>query len=192
MHQPGDDGAFQQVAPVLGEDDALGWLPHLVPGPADPLQPARHRQRRLHLDDEVHRAHIDAQLQGAGGDERRQAALLEHLLDDQSLLPSQRAVMRPDQVLARQLVELERQPLREPPAVGEHDGAAMAPDELQDARIHRRPDARPLLPCRGRSAGCLLERDGLTETAHVVHGHDHLEQQRLAHPGIHDGHRSRG
>ena len=126
MHQPRDDGALQQVAAVLGEDDALGRLADLVAGPTDPLQPARHRQRRLHLDDEVDRAHVDAQLERAGGHERGQPALLEHLLDDQPLLARQRAVMRPDQVLARQLVELERQPLREPPAVGEHDGAAMA------------------------------------------------------------------
>ncbi len=141
VHQPRDDGRLEEVAAVLGEDDAPRWLADLVAGAPDALQPAGDRERRLDLDDEVHGAHVDAQLQRAGGHERRQPALLEQLLDEQPLLAGEGAMVGPDEVLAGQLVELERQALREPAAVGEDDGAAMRADELQDARVDRRPDA---------------------------------------------------
>ena len=39
----------------------------------------------------------------------------------ESLLARQRAVMRADELLAGELVELEREPLGEPPAVDEDD-----------------------------------------------------------------------
>ena len=41
VHPAGDDRAFEQVAAVLREDDALARRPDLVTGPADPLEPAR-------------------------------------------------------------------------------------------------------------------------------------------------------
>ena len=39
--------------------------------------------------------------------------------------------------------------------------------------------------------GCSLERDGLAKAAHVVDRDDDLEFERLAHPGVDDGHRPR-
>ncbi len=38
-----------------------------------------------------------------------------------------------------------------------------------------------------RPAGSLVQRDDLPQATHVVDGNDHLEFQRLAHPGIDDG-----
>ena len=63
MHLARDDGALEQIAAVLGEDDALRWLADLVTRPADSLQSAGDRSGRLDLDDEVHGAHVDAQLE---------------------------------------------------------------------------------------------------------------------------------
>ena len=63
VHPPGDDGALEQVAAVLREDDALARRPDLVPGPADALQAAGDAGRALDLDDEVDGAHVDAELQ---------------------------------------------------------------------------------------------------------------------------------
>ena len=93
-HPLGDHGGLHQVAAVLGEDHAGGDRAHLVPGAAHPLQPGGHRGRRLHLDDQVDRAHVDAQLQAGGGDHGGQPAGLEVLLDLGALLLGDRAVVR--------------------------------------------------------------------------------------------------
>jgi len=63
VHAPGHDRALEKVAAVLGEDHTLRWRPDLVAGPTDPLEAAGHRRRALDLDDEIDRAHVDAQLQ---------------------------------------------------------------------------------------------------------------------------------
>src|SRR6202022_2769328 len=48
-HALGDDRALEQVGPELGEETAAADLADPVAGAADPLQPARHRLRRLDL-----------------------------------------------------------------------------------------------------------------------------------------------
>ena len=73
VHRPRDGGAGDEVAAELREDDALADRVDLVAGAADALQAARHRRRRLDLDDEIDRAHVDAELERRGGDERRGA-----------------------------------------------------------------------------------------------------------------------
>ena len=72
---------LQQVAPDLGKMPPLRRLPDLVPGPADPLEAARDRLRRLDLHDQVDGAHVDAQLERRGGHQRRQLAGLQRVLD---------------------------------------------------------------------------------------------------------------
>ena len=101
LHPLDDDRGHDQVAPELGEDAALRRLAHLVAGPADALQPAGDRRRRLDLHDEVDGAHVDAQLEAAGGDQGRQLAGLQGVLDLQPLLPGDRAVVGPHQLLRR-------------------------------------------------------------------------------------------
>ena len=71
VHPPGDDGALEQVAAVLREDHALARRADLVAGPADALEAAGDARRALDLDDEVDRAHVDAELERARRDERR-------------------------------------------------------------------------------------------------------------------------
>ena len=77
VHAPGDDGALEQVAAELGEDATDADLIDAVPGAADALQPAGDGLGRLDLHYEVDGAHVDAELERAGGDEARQLAGLE-------------------------------------------------------------------------------------------------------------------
>ena len=92
-HPLGDDRALEQVGAELGEDPALGDGAELVSGAADPLDPAGHGLRRLDLDHEVDRAHVDPQLERGGGDEAGKLPRLEQLLDDLPLLAGERAVV---------------------------------------------------------------------------------------------------
>ena len=92
-HPLGDDGRLHQVAAVLGEDHPGGHRADLVPGPAHPLQPRGHGRRRLDLDHQVDRAHVDPELQAGGGDHGGQPSRLEVLLDLGALLLGHRAVV---------------------------------------------------------------------------------------------------
>ena len=186
VHPARHDGAFEQVAAVLREDHALARGADLVTRPADSLETAGHARRALDLDHEVDRAHVDPQLERARGDERRQPARLELLLDRQPLLAGDAAVVGPDQLLAGQLVEPLRESLREPAAVDEDDRAAVRPDLLEDRRVDRRPDARPAVRARRRAARLLVRRQDLAERGHVVDGDDDLEVERLARAGVDD------
>ena len=99
-HAPRDHRGLQQVAAVLRVERALAGLAHAVPGAADALQATRHRARRLDLDDQIDRAHVDAQLEAAGGDDGAQLAALQFVLDDDALLAGQRAVVGLHQFVA--------------------------------------------------------------------------------------------
>ena len=78
---------------------------------ADALHPRRHRGRRLDLHDEIDGAHVDPELEGRGGDDRRQAPRLERILDGDALLARDRAVVGADQLLSRQVVQRRGQAL---------------------------------------------------------------------------------
>ena len=69
VHALDDDGGLDEVAAVLGEELAPARLADLVAGPADALQAGGDRAGRLDLDDEVDRAHVDAELEARRGDE---------------------------------------------------------------------------------------------------------------------------
>ena len=66
-------------------------------GAADALQAAGHRRRRLDLNHQIDRAHVDAQLQAGRGDDGAQTSALEVVLDLGALLLADRAVMRAGQ-----------------------------------------------------------------------------------------------
>ena len=139
-HRTRDDRRLEQVAAELREDPALRDRVQLVPGAADALQPACHRLRALDLDDEVDRAHVDAELERRGRDEARDLPRLQELLDDEPLLPRQRPVMRAGELLLGELVDPQREPLGEAAVVDEDDGGAVRTNELEDRRVDRRPD----------------------------------------------------
>jgi hypothetical protein len=157
VHPARDHRALEQVAAVLREDDALAGCADLMPGPADALEAAGDARRALDLDDEVHGAHVDAQLQAGRGDQRGEAAVLERFLDLQALLAGDAAVVSPDQILTGQLVEPVGQAFGQTSRVGEDDRAVMAPDELEDPWVDGRPDARPEVRARGGTAGLISE-----------------------------------
>ena len=162
QHPPRDHRRLEQVGAELREDPALRDRAELVARAPDPLQPARDRLRRLDLDHEVDRAHVDAQLERRGGDQARDLAALEQLLDLDALLARQRAVVGARDLFLGQVVEAQREPLREAAVVDEHDRRAVRADELQDLRVDRRPDRLLLL-----------------RLAHVVERHDHLQVELL-------------
>ena len=92
-HALARDRGHHQVAAELREHAALRRLAHLVAGPPDALQAAGDRVGRLDLHDEIDGAHVDAELEAAGGDERGQRAGLERVLDLEPLLAGDRAVV---------------------------------------------------------------------------------------------------
>jgi hypothetical protein len=133
-----------------------------VAGAADALQAAGHGLRRLDLEDQVDRAHVDAELQRRRRHQARQLAGLELLLDHQALLAGERPVVgtgdlddRPTGLLVLlggQLVEAQGEALRATARVDEDDRRAVLAHQFQDLRVHRRPDrlARRLRAARRR------------------------------------------
>ena len=87
------DGGLREVAAVLGEQHPTAGLADLVAGAPDPLQRARDARRRLDLDDQVDRAHVDAELEAAGGHHAGQPSALQVVLDEGPLLLRDRAVV---------------------------------------------------------------------------------------------------
>ena len=92
-HPLDGDRGLREVAAVLGEQHPAADLADLVAGAADPLQGAGDARRRLDLDDQVDRAHVDAELEAAGRDHAGQPAALEVVLDERALLLGDRAVV---------------------------------------------------------------------------------------------------
>ena len=188
-HQPRDDRALEQVGAELREDPALRRVADAVPGAADALQPARDGLRRLDLQDEVDGAHVDAELERRGGDEARQLAGLQQLLDDEALLAGERAVVGAGDVdgralvaLVGELVEPQREALRRAPVVDEDDRRAVLLDQLEQLRVDRGPDRA----AGGLAAGQRVDVDGSSTRRRV--GLDHrldrhldLQVERLAH-----------
>ncbi len=200
-HPLGDHRGLDEIAAVLGEDDAPGDRADLVAGAAHPLEPGGDRRRRFHLDNEIDRAHVDAQLQTGGGDHGRQSARLQVLLHLGALLLGDRTVVRAGQqrrralggpglghqlgggvvlgqglpvgALVGDLVETVAQPLRQAAGVGEDDRGAVRLDQIGDLLLDLRPDGRLL----ARSA---VLYGGAAQLSHVLHRDDHREVEALA------------
>ena len=79
---------------MLGVEESARNFAHAVSGAAHALKCGSNRGRGSHLDYEVHVAHVDAQLQGAGGDYAAQGSALERLLDEGALFLGHGAVVR--------------------------------------------------------------------------------------------------
>ncbi len=94
LHPLDDDGRLEQVGPVLREDPAARDGAELVARTPDALEAAATDFGDSTWIDEVDRAHVDAELERRRGDEARDLALLEQLLDLEPLLAGERAVVR--------------------------------------------------------------------------------------------------
>jgi len=99
-------------------------------------------------------------------DEARDLAGLEQLLDLDALLARERPVVRTRDLPLGQLVQAQRQPLREAAVVDEEDRRAVLLHEPQQLRIDRGPDGRLL---------------GLT---HVLQRHHDLQVELLRRAGV--------
>ena len=156
-------------------------------GTSDPLHSARDRRRRLDLYDQIDRAHVDAELERAGRDERGETTGLEVILDAEPLLSRDRAMVRVDQLFACELVERAREALCEPPGVHEDKRRAVRADELEDLRVDRGPDRRAL--DRGHGPGWDLGR--LAQARHVLDRDFDAKLERLLPPGVQHANRAR-
>ncbi len=144
-HSLGDDRSLEQVAAVLWVQRAAAGLAHRVPGATNPLHAPRHGAGRLDLDHQIDGTHVDAQLERTGGDDAAQQAAFELVFDDDSLLASKRTVVRLDQLVAGELVEVGRQALGLTPGVAEDDRAAVGQHLGKDRWVDAVPDAAHLL-----------------------------------------------
>ena len=140
VHPLHDDGGLEQVATVLGEHLGLGRDPDLVARTAHPLEPPCDGRRGLDEHDEIDGRHVDAELEGRGRHHALELATLEAVLDVDPLLSRHRAVMRLDDVVVGEPVELGGEALCEPAAVHEEDRAAVREDEIEQLRVHGGPD----------------------------------------------------
>ena len=184
-HELRDDRALEQVGAELGEDAALADVADVVAGAPDALQAAADGLRRLDLEHEIDGAHVDAELERRGGDEARQLAGLEHLLDDDALLARERPVVGARDVLLGELVEAQGEALRAAAVVDEDDRRAVLAHERQQLGIDRGPDRL----ARRLAAGERIERVGgiaLVGLDHRLDRHVDLQVQRLAHARVDD------
>ena len=162
-------GRLHQVGAVLRIERAVRDRAHRVPGAPDALQPGGDRRRRLHLDHQLHRPHIDAEFQRGRRHDRFERALFQHRFRRGPLIFGHAAVVRPRDhgrrlprevdpfaqlcrgasssgaerfgvvLLGPQLVELAGEPLRCASRVHEHDRRAVR----HDLPVHRFRDVRP-------------------------------------------------
>jgi len=109
-----------------------------------------------------------------GRNEAGDPARLQVLLDLRPLLAGQRAVMGSGQLLLRQLVQPEREPLGEPAVVDEEDRRAVGTDELDERRVDRGPD-------RARLVALFA---GFARLPHVLDRDDDLEVELLGDSGV--------
>ena len=164
-HAAGDRRGLHELAAEARVDAAARGRADRVAGPSDALQAARDGAGRGDLDDEVDGAHVDAELERRGGDDARQRARLERLLDLAARLARERAVVRARDRLLAQLVEAQRQPLGHAPAVDEHDRRAVRAHELEQLGVERGPErvraavvARPATYATGGGLGLASDR----------------------------------
>jgi hypothetical protein len=83
-----------------------------------------------------------------------------------------------------QLVEPGGEPLGQATGVDEDQRGAVLLHELEQPRVHGRPDRLAHRAGRSRTRGGLV--DHLAELAEVIDGNHHLHLERLAHTGIDD------
>ena len=145
-HRPGGDGALEKVARVGRVDPCPADLAHRVPGAADALRRRGQRAWRLHEQDLVEGADVDAELERAGGHQRRQFARLQPLFDRASQLARQRPVVRPGDLARRAVVDQPGDLLRQAAAVGEDERRAGLADALAEVVGDCRPQRVALSP----------------------------------------------
>src|SRR5205807_6223935 len=127
-----------------------------VTGPPDALQQGRQCPRGTKVADEVDVAHVDAQLQGCGGDDHPQGPRLQALLGSKPGLAGQAAVVGAHLPLAEPGLELVSDALDQPAGIDEDEGAAV----LLHHRGHPVVDLAPHLVAGDRAQRLAGDVDG--------------------------------
>ena len=140
-HPLDDERARDEVTAMLREHDPAARRADVVAGAADALQALGDRRRSLDLDHQIHRAHVDAELERARRDDGLEAPGFQVLLDLRALLARDRAVVSAGDGLVVELVDLPAQTLGEAARVREHDRRLVLGDQIGDALLDVRPDA---------------------------------------------------
>ena len=169
--------ALDELIAGEGEEPPLGRGEQGVARAADTLERGGDGARRADQAGEIHRAHVDAELERRGRHHQRELARLEPLLGVEAPLPAQAAVVRGHPLGAEALGQMARHPLDQTPRVDEHQRRAVRPGELGDAIV----DLLPLLVGTDRSQLVADHLDGQVHVAALAHVDD-LGQRPLARP----------
>ena len=184
VHGACNGRAGHQIGAIFGKENAFAHRVHMVAGAADALHAAGHRRRRLNLNHQVDRAHIDAQLQRGGGAQGANLPGLQLLLDDRALRRGQRAMMGAGNGLASQLVQRAGQPLGHLAAVHKENCRVTRANNLKQAWMNRVPDGDAARRLRGRAAGQLFL---FAQARHVFDRNFDAQLQLLGRAGVDDG-----
>ena len=136
-----EGGAFDQFVAGGREQAALGAEAEGVAGAADALQEDGDAAGRADLADEVDAADVDAELEGGGGDEGLEPAVLELLFDVQAAFAREAAVVAGDALLAEAVAQVVGDALGEGAGVDEDQGGVVLDDQVGEAVV----DVVPLL-----------------------------------------------
>ncbi len=123
-------GRFQELVEGERKEAALGYATERMARPPDALQEGRDRARGPHLNDEIHLAHVDAELEGRRGHQGAKRSGLESPLGVQTSLLREAAVVARDRLFAQDPGEVGGDALRHLPRVHEDEGRPMALDQL--------------------------------------------------------------
>ena len=127
------------------------------------------------------------ELERRGGDQARQLAGLEHLLDDQALLARERAVVGARRSpRSAQLVEAQREALGAAAVVDEHDRRAVLLGRAAAARGRSPARSTGASPRRRPPGRAGPRRPRLLGLDHRLDRHVDPEVERLAHAGVDD------
>ena len=113
---------------------------------------------------------------------------LQPFLDLLALLPRDRAVVRPQQLFARQFVQPRGDAFRQPPVVHEDQRRTVRPHQFQQLRVDRRPDRPPALVPGPRHLPGRLVVHLQVRPRKVFDRNDHLQVQLFHRPGVGDTH----
>ena len=155
----------------FGKIDAARDGADAVAGAADALQARRDRRRRLDLHDEIDGADVDAELEREVATMAGSSPRLRRSSMSRRRLARDRAVVGERDLLAGELVQRGGEALGEAAAVDEDHRRAVRADELDEARVDRRPDGAAA-SARGRGvARAAISSSGSPSAAMSLDGH---------------------
>ena len=99
------------------------------------MQEDRDAARRADLADQVDAADVDAELEGGGGHQRFELAVLQLLLHVQASFAGEAAVVAGDAFLAETVAQVVGDALGQGAGVHEHQGGVVLDDQIGERRL---------------------------------------------------------